>query len=181
MTAKFVGALFVLVFFGLSTSGLALDDPQTMLALINAKRANHCVPALAWSAEIAASAQTWADNCVFDHTGVTAENERGAGPYLGENLGGGNEEAAGAVDGWYAEKENYDFLAHGGKPGTVVGHFTQLIWRNTTQLGCGIQLCQGLIPGWGDTPAPFYVCRFSPGGNYQDVASQEQNVPPACK
>ena len=63
MIAKFIAALFVLAFPGFCSDGFAQDDPQTMLALINAKRALHCVPSLVWSAEIAASAQQQADAC----------------------------------------------------------------------------------------------------------------------
>lgn len=39
--------------------------------------------------------------------------------------------------------------------------FTQLVWKNSTQLGCGRTNCAGQngVPGW------FVVCEFSPMGN----------------
>ena len=33
----------------------------------NAFRADHCAPALTWADDLAASAQAWADACVFTH------------------------------------------------------------------------------------------------------------------
>ena len=40
---------------------------QTLLDAHNAYRARHCVPPLTWSPEVAATAQVWANRCVFDH------------------------------------------------------------------------------------------------------------------
>ncbi len=31
-------------------------------------------------------------------------------------------------------------------------------------------MCPGLIPDWGDTPVPFWVCRYSPAGLSLDLA-----------
>jgi hypothetical protein len=49
----------------------AIADPlppamQAVLDAHNAYRAKHCVPALTWSTELAASAQRWANRCQFD-------------------------------------------------------------------------------------------------------------------
>jgi uncharacterized protein YkwD len=120
----------------------------------NAARAHHCAPPLTWNEELAASAQAWANQCVFEHA-------QGAG--FGENLFAkvGDSTAADAVDDWYAEIANYDFAA----PGTSAnsGHFTQVVWKNTTSVGCAVATCPGLFPGFGD--ASFAVCRYAPQGN----------------
>ncbi len=45
---------------------------------------------------------------------------------------------ADAVDNWYDEIKDYDFEKGCSKNGGVVGHFTQLVWKGSTQLGIGI-------------------------------------------
>lgn len=51
-----------------------------------------------------------------------------------------------AVDSWYAEKKDYFYATGTWKNGTVVGHFTQVVWDDSKQIGCGISfnnnLCQ---------------------------------------
>jgi hypothetical protein len=44
-----------------------------VLDLHNAYRARHHAPPLAWDASLAASAQAWADRCVFQHSGPGGE------------------------------------------------------------------------------------------------------------
>ena len=141
----------------------AIDANAAAQALVdahNAYRAKHCVPALTWSSQVAASAQQWANGCAFEHQGGTG---------LGENLAmGTNLSPKAAVDMWYAEVGSYNFAAPGFSMAT--GHFTQVVWRSTTQVGCGSATCQGQI---------FWVCRYSPPGNF--TGQFPENVPQTCK
>jgi pathogenesis-related protein 1 len=133
----------------------------------NLLRAKHCSPALTWSAELAAGAQAWADRCEFEHSA-------GGGAY-GENLfAGTNTTAIEAVDGWYSEIKSYDFAAPGSSQGT--GHFTQLVWKNSTQLGCGMARCGNIFPTFGG--AWLYVCRYAPPGNMNGADEYQKNVLP---
>jgi hypothetical protein len=44
-----------------------------------------------------------------------------------------------AVNSWYSEIEDYSFRKHGKKSNNaVVGHFTQLVWKESVKLGVGI-------------------------------------------
>lgn len=47
-----------------------------------------------------------------------------------------------AVDAWGLEREQYNWA----KPGfsEATGHFTQLVWSNTTSVGCGRTDCAGM-------------------------------------
>ena len=148
---------------GAKADGVSAAEQQALLSLHNSYRAQHCVPALTWSAELAASAQRWADNCWIAH-----DFHRG---HIGENLAwGGDRSASSAVDAWYKEVEDYNYS----KPGFVtgIGHFTQMIWRNSKQLGCGVAKCYlGTVRLW--------VCRYAPTGNW--AGQFAQNVPKRCK
>ena len=46
-----------------------------------------------------------------------------------------------AIDGWYSEGEKYNYNAPGFTMET--GHFTAMVWKSTTKIGCGIKKCKG--------------------------------------
>ena len=134
---------------------------KTLLDRHNFYRSQVGVPALKWSDRLASNAQGWANNLAA-RGGKTLQHSSGSGE--GENLWMGS---AGyfsqqtMVDGWGGEKKYY-------KPGVFpdvsttgnwsdVGHYTQLVWRNTTEVGCAIATAGG---------NDILVCRYSPPGNY---------------
>lgn len=127
----------------------------------NRYRAAHCAAPLAWSDELAATAQAWANRCEFEHSDT---------PY-GENLAMGTSgylPPEAVVEMWYAEKAEYDF-ANGGFSGNT-GHFTQVVWRGTTQVGCGMAQCDG---------QDLWVCNYDPSGNYEGQY-QDNVLPEGC-
>ncbi|KAJ4393099.1 hypothetical protein N0V93_002306 [Gnomoniopsis smithogilvyi] len=83
--------------------------------------------------------------CNFSHSG---------GPY-GENLALGCTEVSGCVDMWAAEARQYNYSNPSFSEET--GHFTQLVWKDTTTVGCGSRLCG--IKAW------YLVCEYWPRGN----------------
>lgn len=125
------------------------DFQSQILAATNFYRMEQNVAAVTWNASIATYAQKWSDACVFKHSG---------GP-TGENLAAGYANASASVDAWGLEREQYNW----NKPGfsEATGHFTQLVWSNTTSVGCGRTSCQGenQTPGW------YVVCEYFPAGN----------------
>jgi hypothetical protein len=156
-------------------------DEQALLAAHNEARAKHCVPPMRWSAQLAAAAQSWVNKCthnpqypaLFEH-----DPQRGT---AGENLAWGPSlTARQAADLWYKEIGNYNFAAP--VYSSAVGHFTQLVWRATTQVGCAKAACGKIV---------LWSCRYSPPGNMNAQAgtgvsaatarlSLTQNVPKAC-
>jgi pathogenesis-related protein 1 len=73
----------------------------------------------------------------------------------GENLaGGGGLTPSGAVDMWASEKDQYVFDP---TYDFVAGHYTQLVWRDSTEIGCGIATCAG--------GSSVISCRYHPPGN----------------
>ena len=136
---------------------------QEALTAHNQSRAQHCVPPLAWSDQLAATAQSWANRCAFEHSSNG----------LGENLAIGTTGAfppASQVRSWYNEINDYDFANGQSRTGQAVGHFTQVVWRSTTQVGCGVATCGG---------QDLLVCNYSPAGNFG--GQYVQNVPQRCR
>jgi hypothetical protein len=110
---------------------------------------------MTWDDQVAQGAQAWANMCVTSHD----QNNP-----LGENIAWGGAEMP--TERWYAEVSNY-FPRPGN--GMVTGHFTQVVWRDSTALGCGRADCGNL--------GIMYVCRYSPAGNF--AGQYEANVFPA--
>src|SRR5262249_22038898 len=120
----------------------------------NRAREKHCAPPLRWSSSLAASAQRWAHTlrsrgCALAHS---------EGRY-GENLAGGTAgllNPASVVAMWYDEGKHYSFSSGGFSMTT--GHFTQLVWRATREVGCGRVQCREV---------DVWVCQYDPPGNVQ--------------
>ena len=47
-----------------------------------------------------------------------------------------------------------------------------MVWKSTTQLGCGVALCDNVFPK-GSGPATYHVCLYDPVGN---VIGEEKYV-----
>ena len=142
----------------------ATELPPHMQAVLdehNSYRAKHCVPALAWSAELAASAQVWAERCNFDHDHQSPH---------GENLfwgTAGRFSPQSAVESWYEEITAHNFSSP--ELGEETGHFTQVVWKDSKHIGCGMAACRG---------NHYWVCRYSPAGNVS--GRYRRNVPKPC-
>ncbi|KAJ3476472.1 hypothetical protein NLG97_g9119 [Lecanicillium saksenae] len=123
---------------------------SAVLNSTNTYRRQHNASSLAWNATLASFAKTYLagkqkDDCAFEHSG---------GPY-GENIAIGYGNATAAVEAWGDERSEYDF----GKAEFTheTGHFTQLVWKDTTTVGCERVLCG--VKGW------FVACEYWPRGN----------------
>ena len=69
---------------------------------------------------------------------------------------------------WYDEVSYYNYNRPGF--GHSTGHFTQLVWKETTHVGCGIAISpENKIYG---------VCNYSPPGNFVGEKQFRANVLP---
>ncbi|TDL28682.1 PR-1-like protein [Rickenella mellea] len=137
-----------------SNGGTSDSDINAYLTAHNTIRAQHGASPLTWSNNAAAKAQQWANGCVFKHSGGTL------GPF-GENLAAGTGSAYGiaaAVKSWTDEVSQYD--PNNPEP----SHFTQVVWKGSTQVGCAVQSCDGIFAA-SFGKAKFFVCEYSPQGN----------------
>lgn len=132
------------------------------LAAHNQVRQTVGLPALTWDPMLAATAKAWATKCKdSDGDGLVDHNpDRGSGStYVGENIYGSSGSASGpaAVNAWAAEAANYNYSSN--TCTGVCGHYTQLVWRETTRVGCALHSCAGL------RYSATVVCDYAPGGN----------------
>jgi hypothetical protein len=138
------------------------DFSQRLLAAQNMERAAIGVPRLAWNEGLAAEAKGWAEELAATGRFEHSPDEAGKEPE-GENLWAGTPRAyspEAMIDLWVAEKKDYraGVFPNNSKSGDVerVGHYTQLIWRDTRQVGCATAVGRD---------EEFLVCRYSTAGN----------------
>ena len=58
------------------------------------------------------------------------------------------------------------------------GHFTQMVWKGTKEVGCATNTCS-FLAGLSDPNIPyvFTVCNYAPPGNYQGEYGQNVGKP----
>eukprot|EP00164_Ancoracysta_twista_P016572 GFYU01027851.1.p2 GENE.GFYU01027851.1~~GFYU01027851.1.p2 ORF type:complete len:218 (-),score=69.53 GFYU01027851.1:214-867(-) len=101
----------------------------------NELRALHGAAPMEYDAELARTAQVWADKLA-----KAKKMEHGGHEGMGQNLAwcsGMEVDGAYAANEWYSEIEDYDFEKGKSKNGKAVGHFTQVVWDNSVRFGVG--------------------------------------------
>ena len=121
---------------------------------------------LSTDSTLTADSQTYANACVYQHSQT---------PGRGENLYASaaipiplnSPPPSTAVASWESESSLYTYGAIPAPNQSAVGHYTQLVWANTTKVGCGVTRC---LTG---SPFPplyvvwdYYVCQYTPPGNF---------------
>jgi uncharacterized protein YkwD len=125
---------------------------RDMLAAHNAVRARERVGPLTWSKELESSARQWAQKLLDSGTFAHQPNSS-----YGQNLfesRGRTASAAEVVENWAGEAKNYDAAAN--RCRGVCGHYTQIVWRDTKQVGCAVA---------GSEQRQIWVCDYDPPGN----------------
>ncbi|WP_417909204.1 CAP domain-containing protein [Candidatus Electronema sp. PJ] len=146
--------------------GVGTVDSTAMLSAHNRWRAEVGVPDLVWSESLAQAAQIWAEH--LSNNGCCAMYHSGGG--YGENIykvsavvwSNGRREIQTRtplqiVDGWASEAKNYDY--ENNTCNGICGHYTQIIWRDSTELGCAVAICPDKAQMW--------VCNYAPVGNIE--------------
>jgi len=131
-----------------------------LLAAQNKYRTELGETVLVWSDKLAESAQAWAGQLANEvhamkHSGAIA---------TGENIAtwpAGHASLTRLVEIWGAEKQYFIDASFPDDSQTgdwrTVAHYSQLVWRKTTEVGCG------LATGGGQD---YLVCQYNPMGNF---------------
>jgi pathogenesis-related protein 1 len=144
------------------------DEEERILMLHNKARAAQGVSPLAWSDALERSALSWADTlvsrtCTLAHSGKAyGENIYYSRKYGAEQKPQKPEEV---MDSFLAEEIYYDHTTNSCVTGEVCGHYTQIMWARTTEVGCAKSLCASDADGRKE----IWVCHYSPQGNIEGL------------
>ena len=132
---------------------------KEVIAAHNKYRAEKGIPTLKWSKTLADHAMNWAL-----HLAKSGKLYHSKESGEGENLWQGSARHFShteKVDFWGSEKK---YFKRGIFPNVStsgnwqdVGHYTQIIWHSTNEVGCAMATSRGF---------DFFVCRYNPPGNY---------------
>lgn len=131
-------------------------DKEKIVERHNYYRAQHDIPPLEWSDELAAYAQKWADELASNCRMYHSDGEYGENIYWTTKRTSEDE----VVDFWAKEEQYFDhanpiYHKHKGKK---YGHYSQVIWAETKKVGCGMAQC--------DDGHQIWVCSYDPAGNW---------------
>jgi hypothetical protein len=145
----------------LYSSGYTGGLEERLLATHNRERALFGAPPLKWDPSLAVAAASYGPS--LSALGRLQHSSRANRPGQAENLWMGTRGAfapEAMVGSWNSEKQ---FFRPGIFPSVSstgnwqdVAHFTQVVWRGTTHVGCAL---------YRDTRWDFLICRYWPKGN----------------
>lgn len=152
------GAIGILVLLAAGRPADANLDPRSATELLEAHNKNRTSLSLAplrWSERLSDTAQHWADHLVaikrLEHSGS------------GQNLAtatSGTYSLTQLIDLWGSERaqfvDGYFPAISTTRNWMDAGHYSQIVWRMTTELGCGFARGGGM---------DVLVCNYSPPGN----------------
>ncbi|MEO8460121.1 MAG: CAP domain-containing protein [Dokdonella sp.] len=124
--------------------------------------ASPVIPLMTWANDLQATAQAYASQCNYAHSGAAGlgENIYAAAPF------NATAQTDSAQD-WASEQAVYDYAGNTCPVGQQCGHYTQMVWRSSLELGCGVANCTMntpfdpvMFPNW-----TFVVCNYRPPGN----------------
>ncbi|MEY2942835.1 MAG: hypothetical protein RLY97_849 [Pseudomonadota bacterium] len=138
---------------------------QKILILHNDERSRLGLPPLQWSEELAADARDWSETMArqgsFGHSPDELRGNQGENLFRGS---AGDYDVEEMIAGFVEERDDFHAgifpdVARDGD-WSHVGHYTQLIWRRTTHVGCAMVRAKG----W-----DWLTCRYAPAGNVMGV------------
>ncbi len=129
------------------------------------------------------SAASVASSCTFAHSGLAG---------VGENLFVGTEAPGTSSTKWLSDRNwwvndavndwTYEatiasypsgssvIKCNDGSTGSAcrskIGHYTQIMWNDSTQVGCAAQYCPGGVSNFSSRESTLIVCHYSPQGNF---------------
>ena len=155
----------VLVIFPMISLAQSLDSNEIIQILTahNKYRLDLGLSELAWSKDLADSSQKWANKLISSNAFKHSNTENGENLYM---ITGRSATPAEVVDNWASEKKYFNYKTRKCIRNCCdfddcckhkCGHYTQIIWRDTKEVGCAISKL-GTKQIW--------VCQYNPAGNY---------------
>jgi pathogenesis-related protein 1 len=138
--------------------GLPLESITELLSAQNTIRTQLKLTNFTWNCQMADYAQEWANRGIFEHR---SNNKYGENIYVSSN---GDVTLTNVVDKWVTERDFWNNNTGVCKDGKICSHYTQIIWRATRQIGCGIN--RNVTGKW----KVLLVCNYDPPGDVDSPA-----------
>lgn len=140
-----------------------LDTHNTVRAGVSSPRPSPALEPLGWSPAAEAVAKKYVERCEWGHNAQRGE--------LGENIAAATPDywdTRGVVMAWADEVADYTYDSNTCATGRQCGHYTQVVWRATTRVGCATKVCTRNSPFGSQAPTwQYWVCNYDPPGNYR--------------
>jgi len=137
---------------------------NAFLSAHNVVRAAHNATALTWSKDYAEKAEAWADNCQLKRTDGSLSDT----PYGEHHVAATGIFPISTAIGLFSQD-----VAQYNPEAPTYNHFTQVVWKSTTQVGCARARCDDIFDR-ALGKATYYVCFYDPVGNV--VGEAQENV-----
>ncbi len=163
--------IFILSSSFLHAKTISNNDQVLLIKYHNIFRTDVGIKNLKWADDLSRDAEEWAEylsknrNCEMEHASQSIRKNNGenifwASPIVWSN---GKKElqkihGSDVVNSWGSEKTDYNYLNNSCKAGAMCGHYTQIVWNDTKEVGCGMAIC--------NDKAQLWVCRYRPAGNW---------------
>ena len=143
---------------------------------------------LKWSNELAEVAQRWADQCTFPHDDVRNTSTYS---WVGQNAwawssgyprDGSRTNTQPRIEQLYNEVKDWpagsvESFAYPGKSTGEIRHYTQIVWAETKEVGCGtitVRAGGAWMYNW------YLFCNYGPGGNVPGASVYDTNTTAPC-
>ncbi|EMC96586.1 hypothetical protein BAUCODRAFT_148171 [Baudoinia panamericana UAMH 10762] len=161
-----------------SVPSLASDSYQDVAVYHhNIHRVNHSAPNIVWDTGLANTAAIIASSCNYSHN--TDVNGGGYGQNIAAGVNAENISLIITELFYNGEVNWFDGLYNVAQPNMTNfehwGHFSQIVWKSTTSIGCATQMCSNLI-NFG-TDSSFTVCNYGPPGNFANEYGDNIGTP----
>ncbi|GAA6076234.1 peptidase inhibitor 16-like, partial [Tachysurus ichikawai] len=77
---------------------------------------------------------------------------------------------------WFDQNVNYNFYSHVCNAGKLCGGYTQMMWANTSFIGCAAQYCPS-VSNFDAQNATMLVCNYYPPGNIEGQSPYKEGPP----
>ncbi|XP_039117018.1 pathogenesis-related protein 1-like [Dioscorea cayenensis subsp. rotundata] len=152
--SRLVIYLACIMALGMVGHAMAQNSPDDFVNAHNSARNTVGVGPVTWDDTVAAYTKNYADqrigDCQFIHSnGLYGENLFGSS--------GDDYSATDAVNAWVSEGQDCDYKNNTCVEGKVCGHYSQVVWKTSTSIGCDRVVC--------NNGGIFITCNYNRAGN----------------
>ncbi|XP_066217491.1 cysteine-rich secretory protein 2-like [Saccopteryx leptura] len=130
---------------------------------------------MTWNDQVAKNAENWANECTLHHSPPT--KRKISFTDCGENLfmSSNPRSWSDAIQNLYDEVKDFKYGFGSTRANAKIGHYTQLVWATSHQLGCALAHCPNAKLQY------YYVCQYCPSGNLNTLMKTPYKTGKPCQ